>query len=113
VDWFKVDSTIWTNPKVEDLSDRAYRAMTYVWGYAMQRETGGYVPHNIARLIPRVTVKAIEELEGQGFLRRNGNGWHIHDWEDHQREALAVQDKRRRDAERKKAKRAEEGADAT
>lgn len=104
MDWFKVDAAIWANPKVEDLTDRAYRAMTYVWGYAMQRETGGSVPHNIARLIPRVTPKALTELEEQGFIDRNGNGWHIHDWDHHQAEALAIQEKRKKDADRKRAK---------
>ena len=100
MDWFKVDASIWANPKVEDLSDRAYRAMTYVWGYAADRETDGYVPHNIARLIPRVTPKAIAELEERGFLERNGNGWHIHDWDLHQPTADDV--KRRRELARER-----------
>lgn len=98
MDWFKVDASIWANPKVEDLSDRAYRAMTYVWGYAAARETDGHVPHNIDRLLPRVTPKALAELEERGFLDRNGNGWHIHDWEEHQVDPEEI--RARRDARR-------------
>jgi len=110
VDWFKVESDIAQNPKVDDLTDGEYRALTYLWGYAMRRECGGQIPPSAPRLIPRVTIGRIRALEAKGFLEPNPNGiggWLIHDWEEHQREALAVQDKRRRDAERKRRDRAE------
>jgi hypothetical protein len=48
-----------------------------------------------------VTKRRIEELVDAGFLHPNGSGYVIHDWEDHQREALQLQDKRRKDAVRK------------
>jgi len=105
VDWFKVAADIGTSAKVDELSDRAYRGMTYLWGYAMRHETGGRVPPNAARIVPRVTPAVLRELEQRRFLHRNGTGWVIHDWDEHQGEALKVQEKRVRDAERKRAAR--------
>ena len=100
MDWFKVEAKISSNEKVDGLSDRAFRSMIYLWAYAMDHENGGRVPANAHRLVPVVTRRALEELEGSGFIRRNGTGWEIHDWEQHQEEALAFQDRRRREAER-------------
>ena len=107
MDWFKVDSRIATNPKIDDLTDGAYRALTYLWGHAMTHETGGRIPATASRLIPRVRPKQLAELEKNGFLHRNGDGWVIHDWEEHQRAALGIQEKKRKDVERKRAARAE------
>jgi len=107
VDWFKVAADIGTSAKVDELSDRAYRGMTYLWGYAMRHETGGRVPPNAARIVPRVTPAVLRELEQRGFLHRNGTGWVIHDWDEHQREALKLQEDRQRERERAKRRRAE------
>jgi hypothetical protein len=106
VDWFKVETRICSNEKVNALSNAAFRSLLNVWAYAMQHENGGHVPSAAHRLIPRVTPKSLEELEGAGFIHRNGDGWEIHDWEQHQAEALALQDRRRRDLLRKRAERA-------
>jgi hypothetical protein len=105
VDWFKVQADIGSSAKVDELSDRAYRGMTYLWGYAMRHETDGRVPPNACRIVPRVTAGVMRELEEHGFLHRNGAGWVIHDWEEHQEEALRLQERKRRDAERKKDER--------
>jgi 5-methylcytosine-specific restriction endonuclease McrA len=105
VDWFKMESRIATNPKIDELSDGAYRALTYLWGHAMCHETGGQVPLTAPRLIPRVTAGRLRELEFHGFIHENGSGWVLHDWEHHQSEALSVQEKKRLDAARKRAER--------
>lgn len=102
VDWFKVDSDIATNPKVHDLSGNAYRALTFLWGHAMRHETGGLIPHSAPTLIPHVTVRLLKDLESRGFLHENGGGWVLHDWDEHQHEALLAQEKKRRDAKRKR-----------
>lgn len=105
MDWFKVESDIATNPKIDALSSDAYRALTYLWGHAMRHETGGAIPTSITRLIPRVKPRWITELMANGFLHENGSGWVLHDWDHHQEEALRVQEKKRLDADRKKAER--------
>lgn len=106
MDWFKVEARIGTSEKVDGLSDGAFRSLIHIWGYAMQHENGGRVPGNAARLIPRVTARRLEELVDAGFIHPNGTGFVIHDWDEHQEEALKLQEKRRRDADRKKAERA-------
>lgn len=111
MDWFKVDADIALNEKADELSDGAFRALTHLWGHAMRLENGGHVPKAAHRLVPRVTPARLKELEDKGFIHRNGNGWVLHDWEEHQREALAVQEKRRKDAARKRAERATKEAD--
>lgn len=105
MDWFKVEARIGTNEKVDDLSDGAFRSLIHLWGYAMQHENGGKVPAHAARLIPRVTAGRLAELEQAGFIHPNGSGYVIHDWDEHQEVALQLQDKRRRDAARKKEER--------
>lgn len=110
--WFKVDSDIATNPKIDQLSDGAFRALTHLWGHAMQHETGGRITPAVTRLVPRVTPARVRELEEKGFLHKLGDEWRLHDWEEHQAEAIRVHEKRRIDAERKREKRAQEAAHA-
>lgn len=102
MDWFKVESNIATNPKIDALSHPAYRVLTYLWGHAMTHETGGHIPTTATRLIPHATKARIAELEARGFLHENGSGWVLHDWDVHQHDALIAQDKKRRDAKRKR-----------
>lgn len=106
MDWFKVEARIGTNEKVDDLSDGAFRSLIHIWGYAMQHENGGRVPANAPRLIPRVTARRLEELVAAGFIHPNGAGYVIHDWDEHQEEALKLQEKRKLDAARKRDERA-------
>lgn len=107
MDWSKLDADIAWNPKVAQLSDGAYRAMTYLWGYAMRHETGGYIPEIALKLVPKVTKGRISEMERFGFLERNGAGWHIHDFEENQKEAIRLQEARERERERGRKRRAE------
>lgn len=106
MDWFKVDADHAVNEKIDRLTDGEFRAFMAICGHAMRTENGGRVPEAAHRLIPRVTKARIKALEAKGFLHRNGTGWVIHDWDEHQAEALAIQDKRKRDAARKRAARA-------
>ena len=100
MDWFKVETRIATHEKVDDLSDGAFRALINIWAHAAQQENDGRVPPTAARLIPRVTPARLRELESKGFIHANGKGWVIHDWEDHQADALAL--KRIRENARKR-----------
>lgn len=106
MDWFKLASDHAVNEKLDRLSDGEFRALMAICGHAMRTENGGRVPEAAHRLIPRVNAARIRALEKHGFLHSNGTGWVIHDWEEHQEEALAIQEKKRRDAERQRAARA-------
>ena len=102
MDWFKVESNIATNPKIHELSHPAYRVLTYLWGHAMTHENGGRIPLSAPTLIPYATPRRLAELEAHGFIHANGAGWILHDWDEHQHDALIAQEKKRRDAKRKR-----------
>ena len=105
MDWCKLDADIAGNPKVAALSDGAFRAMVHLWAYAMRHETKGRIPSTVAQLVPRVTKRRLGELERAGVLEPNSSGWLIHDWDEHQRVALELEERKARDRRRAKAKR--------
>lgn len=105
MDWFKWDANAETNEKVDALSDGAFRAFLNMCGYAMRHENGGRVPANATKLIQRVTAGRIRELVDKGFLHPNGTGWIIHEWDQHQAEAITWGERKRRDAARKREER--------
>lgn len=106
MDWFKLDADHAVNEKLDRLTDAEFRAFLAICGHAMRQENDGRVPAAAHRLIPRVTKPRIKALVDKGFLHPNGDGWLIHDWDEHQEEALAIQEKKKRDAARKRASRA-------
>ena len=106
MEWFKMSAEIGSNAKVGSISDRAFRALVNCWAWAMQQESGGRLPAQAAQLIPRVRDDSLRELEQAGLLEANGDsGWAIHDWAEHQALALDWQERRERDAARKRAER--------
>jgi hypothetical protein len=99
-----------TSPKWQALSYRARVVIHQAWMYAGLHETRGYVPDSARKFID--WSPAVEsELEG-AWWHRNGSGWQIHDWADHQVDADEIRAKRERarelDKQRKAAKRAAE-----
>lgn len=106
--WFKVVSVLATSEKWDALTDGAARAIVNIWCYTAQHSPSeGRVPTNIHRLVPGVTPKRVEELEAGGWLDRNGTGWIVHDWHEHQSDVVAFERRRAKDRERKAAKRRE------
>jgi hypothetical protein len=69
-------------------------ALIGIWLYCGHMETNGNVPVAAARR-EGLTVKLAAELEELGWLHRNGEGWHVHDWEEHQVPAERLAEKRR------------------
>lgn len=114
MDWFKWDSDCAGNAKLAQLSDKAFRALVHLCGYAMRHETDGVVPGNVHLLVPRVTPAVLSELERCGFLQpQPEGGWALHDWDHHQADALKIQERRKREAERQRKRRAAASADST
>lgn len=114
MDWFKTAASFWSHPKIADLKDRHFRVLVSAWGYAAQHNTDGHISPAALRIIGGRPADA-KTLVDAGLLIPNGNGWHIHDWEDHQAAAVAWHQKRERDkqaaAERRRRAR-EDDADA-
>jgi hypothetical protein len=105
VDWFKVSVDLPDHPKVADLSYQAKWVLIASWCYVARFELReGHVPDAAARNLG-LTTKIASELEAAGLLHRNGCGWHIHDWDEHQSQIDELADIRRKARERKAAER--------
>jgi hypothetical protein len=107
MDWIKAYCDLLTLPKWIALSDRAKALLVQAWLFAGKAETDGYVPDSAKRLIGW-SAAADRELEGV-WWHRNGAGWVLHDWEDHQVSADDIREQRERrragDRERQKRRR--------
>lgn len=102
MEYVKLYTSLLTHPKALGLSASAWRLLTFAWLYAGQQETDGYVP-DAAKPLLHYSKKAAEELETAGWWRRNGNGWELHDWQDHQ---VATDElERRRELQRERTRR--------
>lgn len=86
MDYVKLWTAVLTHPKWLALSDRAKTLLVQSWMYAGQAETNGHVPDSARRIIGH-TPKSAVELEEHGWWHRNGSGWVLHDWTDHQVDA--------------------------
>lgn len=106
MDWFKVQATLWMNPKVRAISPQALRVLLFSWCMAAGNETRGYVAGSWLPLL-EAKPKLVDELVAAGLWDANGTGYVIHDWDEHQAEALAIQDRKARDRERKRRERGE------
>lgn len=111
MDWFKTTASFWSHPKVADLTDRAFRVLVSSWGYAAQHGTGGRINRTALRMIGG-TPSAAKALVDAGLWHPDGDGWVIHEWDDHQAAAAALEERRRRDRDRKKTARRGRGLSA-
>lgn len=84
------------HPKVEALSDKAFRLLVATWCWCSRHLTDGRVPLAVWR--KRGTPKARRELVDAGLVELHDDHVMMHDYLDHQRSAEEV-------AERKEAKR--------
>lgn len=105
MDWFKTTSSFWAHPKIAALKDRHFRVLVSLWGYSAQHDTAGHVPDFAVRLVA-ARPSDMAALVDAGLMHRNGNGWVIHDWDDHQRAAVAHHKKKTHDKEQAAARRA-------
>jgi hypothetical protein len=107
-DWIKVKVDHVQHPKIQELSDAAYRWLQNCWAYAGKYETDGTLPPGYVRTIP---PRVRRELDASNLWYQNGTpgGRTIHDWLQHQpskakldadRKAAASRQQSRRDATR-------------
>jgi hypothetical protein len=78
------------HPKVETLSDRAFRLLVETWCWSSRHLTDGRVPRNI--WLRRGTPKARRELVTAGLVEDlAGDGVQMHDYLEHQRSRADVE----------------------
>lgn len=103
--WIKLDTAFLRNPKTAELKPPEVIALLKLWSWAGESESPhareGYVSDAIVKTVG-VSTRDARRLEAVGYLTRNGNGWHLHDWEEWQGSLI---DRRARDRERKRKER--------
>lgn len=108
--WIKLDTGFYTHPKTAELLSaprgaEAVVALQRIWCWAGETDSpqarDGHIPDAVLRLMG-ITPGQAQRLADVGYLHRNGTGWHIHGWDDHQG---ALIDRRAKDRERKRAAR--------
>ena len=108
--WLKVDDGFPEHPKVQPLSDKAFRLHIAGLCSSARRLTDGHLSRmdaDVCRLVAnRATVKHIAELEHAGLWKPTTEGWEIKDYLDYNPSAEQVKAERERWAEQKRKKRA-------
>ena len=113
--WAKLDDEFWTHPKLEALSDRAFRLFMRSIGYASQHMTDGVLSAAALRTlgadartcrelctpVPPFDVGVWEPIGSQ-----HKDGYRIHDYLDFNPSRESVMDRRRKEAEKKATQRA-------
>lgn len=101
--WLKLDDSFGDHPKIDALSDGAYRLHVQAMNYAARNLLDGRVPDGRPeRLMQRFKRGYLVELERAGLWERNGAGWMIHDF--------LVYNPSKEEVEERRKKRAEAGA---
>jgi hypothetical protein len=100
VTWTKLDDAFWSDPEVDFLGNEAAGVFVRMLSYCGQHLTNGHVPANVVRYIT-TKRKLLDALEGQGFVRPNGDGYFIPQYLKHNPSRETVLEQRRKDAERK------------
>jgi hypothetical protein len=76
--WVRIDDAFADNPKVEELSDAAFRLYVTILCWCSRHNTDGRVTGTVAR--KRGTDKTLAELVDAGLWLRNGSDYEVHDY---------------------------------
>lgn len=96
--WVKLEDGMPEHPKIVELNVHAKWALVELWCYAARHQTDGRVGDQAAKRIAK--PKVISDLVGAGLIHRNGTGWVIHDWLDHNMSAADYAHRKEAEAER-------------
>lgn len=99
-EFITVTSTLMEHPKVEGLSNAAFRALIDTWCWSKRQRTDGFVPD--ATWQRRYPAKVRAELTNVGLLEVAEGGVQVHDWSEHQQTTV--------ESDELRAKRAAAGA---
>lgn len=86
--YIRVHDGLPDHPKVEPLSDAAFRLLMSVWCWCSRHLTDGYVP--AAVWAKRGTARTRRELTAAGLVEEVPGGVSMHDYLEHQRSAAEV-----------------------
>lgn len=112
--WLKLDDGLPDNPKVEELSDGAFRLYISALCHAQRHLTDGHIKASrVSRLVPRFKASYVDELVSARLWESNGAGYLIHDFTHWNKTREHWEKKRADDAARLAAWRAAQKGDTT
>lgn len=100
--WIKLDDRAPRHPKIEDLSDRAFRWWIRGLCYASEFLTDGFLPLSFLR---KVQGSVVDELAAAGLWKAGAGGADIHDYLEHQASREEVEAERERNRLRRRKRR--------
>lgn len=107
--WVKLDDDFPEHPKVDRLSDAAFRLHVAAMCHCSRLLTDGYVgQERVSRLVPRFRPAQVVELTDAGLWEPADCGWQIHDYLLYQPTAEKVKAERAAAAERMRRHRSPE-----
>lgn len=97
-EYIRVDVLLMEHPKVEELSDRAFRSLIDLWCYCGRQRSDGIVTERRWKAVP---PKPRAELLAAGLAEEIGLGGGVvmHDYTEHQRSRAEVDELSERRAE--------------
>lgn len=108
--YLNVDDNFADHPKVDALSDGAFRLHTAAMCYCAKNLTDGVVAtHRVSRLTRTYKPSLVTELLKCGLWETHADGYEVHDYLDWNKSRAWWEAKRKRDAERKAAWRQQHG----
>lgn len=84
----RVVTTMPDHPKIEPLSDGAFRALIRLWCWCGEHRTDGLVPTAVAR--KKARPRYLAELVAAGLMRQFDDGYGMHDFTDHNKTSEEV-----------------------
>jgi hypothetical protein len=102
VPWVRIDDSFFSHPKVVEAGAEASGLYVWALAYSSRHLTDGHVsPAWVAQVMGKRAARVAEALVTAGLWEVNGSGWVIHDYLTYNPTKAQVEDKRRKDSERK------------
>jgi len=95
MEYARIYTALLTHPKWLTLSATAKALIVQAWMFSALQETDGIVP-DAAKKVIGYQAKAALELEQACWWHRNGDGYILHDWQDHQVNGAELNERRQR-----------------
>lgn len=107
--WVKLDDRMALHRKCRKAGLDAFGFLVAVICYCNLNESDGFVPDEDLHLCfpatdmtPKRAFALAKKLEAAGLLHREDGGWRVHEYDEHQEQALRVNVQRRRDGARER-----------
>jgi hypothetical protein len=114
--WLRIDDTFDEHPKIEPLTDKAFRLHMAGLLYCSRQLTDGFVPLRVLPKLAGYAKRSLIELVDAGLWHPHGDGYKLHDYLDYQRsreqvlaDRAAAADRQRKAREKSKSGRGHGG----